>query len=106
MEKAKKFKTISYIKFQISMGILIGLVLGIIYSFGGLIIDLLVSAELITSQETPGLSYGTVLAFGALLGMPLIFGFFGFILGVVQTSLYKIFAKYLSRIDINFEKKN
>jgi len=48
---------------------LLGLLAGILYSFGGLIIDILVSFGWITSSETPGLSYGTVFAFGALIGI-------------------------------------
>lgn len=65
------------------VGLLIGVFLGILYSFGGLILDALVSLELITSDETPGLSYGTVLAFGALIGMPIIFGLIGCIIDII-----------------------
>jgi|TARA_Y100000310_G_C20596076_1_gene770572 hypothetical protein len=71
---------------------LVGLVAGIIYSFGGLIIDILVSLGWITSTQTPGLSYGTILAFGALIGMPAIFSAIGFILGIVEAILYNLFA--------------
>jgi hypothetical protein len=31
-----------------------------------------------TTNETPGLGFGTVLAFGALIGMPVIFAIAGF----------------------------
>jgi len=51
----------------------LGLVCGVLYSFGGLVVDLL----------TIGLNGGTLLAFGALLGMPLVFGAFGFFCGVL-----------------------
>ena len=51
----------------------LGLVCGVLYSFGGLVVDLL----------TIGLNWGTVLAFGALVGMPIIFGTFGFFLGAL-----------------------
>ena len=51
----------------------LGLGCGVLYSFGGLVIDLL----------TVGLNGGTLMAFGALLGMPLIFGAFGFVCGVL-----------------------
>ncbi|HSG08559.1 MAG TPA: hypothetical protein VLA36_09380 [Longimicrobiales bacterium] len=51
----------------------LGLVCGVLYSFGGLVVDLL----------TIGLNWGTLMAFGALLGMPLIFGAFGFCCGVL-----------------------
>lgn len=67
----------SYFDFYTKVGATVGLVLGIVYSFGGLLIDSLVSLGWVTSSETSGLSMGTVLAFGALIGMPLIFGMLG-----------------------------
>ena len=51
----------------------VGLGCGVLYSFGGLVIDLL----------TIGLNRGTAMAFMALIGMPLLFGAFGFLAGVV-----------------------
>ncbi len=105
MKKLKKIAVFSFAKFQAFMGVLIGLIFGILYSFGGLIIDTLVSSGYITSSETPGLSFGTILAFGALLGMPIIFGTAGFLLGIVEAILYNLFAKWLSWIKIDFERK-
>ena len=78
-----------------AMGFL-GLIAGILYSFGGLIIDTLVSIGWMTSTETPGLSYGTVLAFGALLGMPLIFAACGFIAGIVVGVVWNVIAPWIS----------
>lgn len=54
-------------------GAFFGLVCGVLYSFGGVVVDLL----------TIGLNRGTVMAFGALVGMPAIFGALGFLLGVI-----------------------
>ena len=54
-------------------GAIIGLVAGLLYSVGGLVVDLL----------TVGLNEGTAMAFGALLGLPVIFGAAGFVLGIV-----------------------
>lgn len=51
----------------------VGLACGVLYSFGGLIYDLL----------TVGLNWGTALAFMALVGMPVLFGAFGFICGAL-----------------------
>jgi hypothetical protein len=51
----------------------LGLVCGVLYSFGGVVVDLL----------TMGLNLGTVMAFGALVGMPAVFGGFGFFLGTL-----------------------
>lgn len=51
----------------------LGLACGVLYSFGGLVVDLL----------TIGLNRGTLMAFGALVGMPVIFGSVGFLAGAV-----------------------
>lgn len=102
--KAKRIKVLSFAKFQAVLGLLIGLIAGILYSFGGFIIDALVTLGWITSSETPGLSYGTVLAFGALIGMPVIFAAFGLALGVVEALVYNLFARWHGGIEIDFEQ--
>lgn len=56
-----------------------------------------------SSSETSGLSYGTLLAFGALIGMPLIFGATGFLTGICEAILYNLFAKLFGGIKINFK---
>jgi len=66
----------------------------LLYSFGGFLIDTLVTVGWITTNETPGLSYGTVLAFGALIGMPLIAGIIGFVLGIVEAVLYNLVVRF------------
>jgi hypothetical protein len=105
MATFKKINVFSFSKLQAYVLGLIGLVCGILYSFGGLAIDILVSIETLSAEamSTPGLSYGTVLAFGALIGMPLIFAAGGFILGVVEAVLYNVFAKWFGGININLE---
>ena len=105
MEKLRKLRVFSFVKFHAVMGTLIGLLCGILYSFGGLIIDVLVSRGWVTSQETPGLSYGTLLAFGALIGMPIIGATLGFLLGLIEAILYNVFAKWLGGIKLDFEQK-
>jgi hypothetical protein len=54
-------------------GAYLGLACGVLYSVGGFIYDLL----------TVGLNWGTALAFMALVGMPLLFGAFGFASGAL-----------------------
>ena len=103
MKKIIKLGILSFAKFQAILGGLIGLTLGIFYSFGGLILDLLVSLQWITSTETSGLGYGTLLAFGALIGMPLIFSIMGFFLGVLEAILFNRFAKWFGGISLDFE---
>ena len=50
-----------------------GFVLGLIYAFGGLIIDLF----------TMGLNAGTAMAFGAIIVLPALFGASGIIFGLL-----------------------
>jgi hypothetical protein len=66
MAKLKKIKVLSFAIFQAVLVSLIGLIAGILYSFGGLIYDVF----------TIGLNFGTALAFLALIGMPITFAFF------------------------------
>lgn len=61
----------------------VGLALGILYSFGGAIHDLM----------TTGLNTGTALAFLALVGMPLIFIFLGLVIGFIVSVVYKLVSK-------------
>ena len=51
----------------------LGLVCGVLYSVGGFFVDLL----------TIGLNWGTAMAFGALVGMPVVFAAFGFVAGAL-----------------------
>lgn len=105
MIKVKKIGVLSFTKFQAIMMALLGLLAGIIYSFGGLIIDGLVSIGWVssTSASTPGLSIGTVLAFGALIVMPIIFLIFGFAAGLVEAFLFNLFSKWIGGIELEFE---
>lgn len=106
MNKVTKINVLGFTKFQTIMGALIGLIAGIIYSFGGLIIDILVTIEWVSAEaaSTSGLSFGTVLAFGALIGMPIIFAVFGFVLGIFESILFNLVAKWIGRIDLDFRK--
>lgn len=103
MEKIKRLDIFSFAKFQAVLASLLGLVAGILYSFGGLIVDALISLGWITSGETSGLSYGTVLAFGALLGMPLIGAAFGLLAGLLEAFLYNLVARWFGGMKIFFE---
>lgn len=63
----------------------IGVVAGLVYAIGGAIYDL------INGQ----LGFGTVLAFMAIVGMPLLFGGIAFVLGVVIAVVYNIIAQLM-----------
>ena len=103
MANVKKLGVFSFAKFQGLILALFGLIAGIAYSFGGLIVDSLVSLGWVTSPETPGLSYGTILAFGALLGMPVLFAAFGFLAGVIEALVYNLYARRFGGIDLEIE---
>lgn len=77
---------------QAAMMAVVGLVAGVLYSFGGAAVDVLVTTGVITSTSTPGLSYGTALAFMALIGMPFFFAVFGFTAGSIGALLYGLIA--------------
>ena len=77
-----------------------GFLAGCIYAFGGLIFDTLVTFGLIVSTQTPGLSNGTLLAFGALIGMPVIGVVAGLALGIIEVYTYLFFKKFFPNITI------
>jgi hypothetical protein len=58
----------------------------------------------VTTSETPGLSYGTVLAFGALVGMPAIGAVCGFVVGIVGSFLYNMVTRWTGGIEMNIER--
>jgi len=98
MKKVVHIGVFSFAKFQVILGIIIGSIFGVLYAFGGLGIDVLVSLGWINSKETAGLSYGTLLAFGALIGMPIIGLIAGVLKGVIEAVLYNFLSKRLKRI--------
>ena len=70
---------------------IVGLIAGILYSFGGAVYDVL---------TTGSVNLGTALAFLALIGMPVMFAAFGFVLGLIQAPLYNLFATRFGGIEI------
>ena len=107
MTDYKSINVFSFTRFlSVMMGI-VGLICGIIYAIGGFFVDVLVSLNILSAvaMSTPGLSWGTVLALGALLAMPLIGLATGLIAGITLSLLYNLLARWLSWVPINFEKK-
>jgi hypothetical protein len=68
-----------------------------------MVVDILESLDLINSEETSGLSFGTILAFGALIGMPIIGAVVGFLTGIVEAFLYNSFTQWFGGLHIHFE---
>lgn len=94
---------LTFAKFQGVMGLLIGFLLGVMYSFGGLILDTLVTFGWLNSIQTIGLSIGTILAFGAILGMPIIFSILGFLLGLIEAYLFNLVAHLFGGMNLKFK---
>ncbi|MDM9630618.1 hypothetical protein [Robiginitalea aurantiaca] len=105
-ERRRKMKVLPFARYQALLLIPLGLVAGIVYAFGGLILDALVSLGWMNSDETPGLSYGTVLAFGALIGMPVIFAVFGFLTGILEALCFNLFGRWFWNSDIDLHHEN
>jgi hypothetical protein len=82
-------------KLQAIVMAIAGLIAGILYAFGGFIYELF----------TGTLNSGTVLAFGALIGMPVIFAAFGFVAGALGAFLYNVFARWFGGIAMDFEQE-
>ena len=59
-----------------------------------------------TSSETQGLSNGTVLAFGALIGIPIIFLISGYLLAIIEAILYNFSTKWFNGLKLDFEFKD
>lgn len=98
MDFSNKTYFSNFVKFCAILGAIIGFILGIFYSVGGLMVDTLVSVNLLSpsSVGTPGLGQGTLMAFGALIGMPILFAFGSILIGIViagTTNLLQAFNK-------------
>lgn len=107
MKGEKKIHVWNFAKVQAVMFGLIGVVCGILYSFGGLLIDSLVSMGVLSSEttSTSGLGMGTLLAFGALAGMPVIFAASGWILGLAQAVLFNVFSRWTPLVQTDLGAK-
>ena len=92
MARLKKIRIFSLAKLQGILFSYVGLLCGILYSFGGFIYDL---------ATTGSLNLGTALAFFALIGMPLIFASFGFIVGLILAVLYNLFSRLFGEANLD-----
>jgi hypothetical protein len=93
-----RLKRIGVLFSAILVGIMMcfmGLIAGILYAFGGFFLELF----------TGTLNEGTVLAFVALIGMPVIFGLFGLVAGAVGAVLYNLTARRFGGIEADFEQE-
>ena len=104
--RVEQLSVLSFARFVALMGALIGLVCGVVYALGGLMIDLAITLSWARYPDTPGLSFGTVLAFGALIGMPLIGAAIAFFLGALGAIFYNLLALKFGGINLEFKAKD
>ena len=95
MAKLKRLGVLFSAKLLAILMAFIGLICGILYAFGGFFYELL----------TGTLNFGTVLAFGALIGMPISFAMFGFIAGGIGAIGYNLVARWVGGIEMDFEQE-
>ena len=100
MAEARRLGVFPLAKFQAVLFALIGLLAGMLYSVGGLVIDVLVSSGWMTTASTTGVGGGTALAFLAIVGMPILFGACGFIVGILEAALYNLSLRWWGGIAI------
>lgn len=103
MKKLKKYGLPSFVKYQTILFASVGLLCGILYSFGGLVIDGMVSLGYLSAlkMETPGLCHGTLPAFGALFEMPLIGACFGLVNGIIRGLIYNLLANRFPALQVD-----
>jgi len=94
MTKLKKIGVLCLAKLQAVIMAFVGLVAGILYSFGGAVYDVV---------TTGAMNLGTALAFLALIGMPIVFAIFGFTVGAIGAPIYNLIARWFGGIELEFE---
>ncbi|MCK4553525.1 hypothetical protein KAU19_00995 [Candidatus Parcubacteria bacterium] len=96
MKKIKKIKALS-----------LGKILGIMYAIMGLIFGGLVTVfailgnALFASKDNYG---GVLFGIGAIIFLPIMYGFFGFVFGVISGWLYNLATKWVGGLEIEFEE--
>jgi hypothetical protein len=91
MLRTTKIKALSLAKLQVVLMLFVGFAAGFIYAVGGTISDLL----------SIGLNLGTALAFLAIIGMPVMFVIFGYMLGIIEALLFNLFSSWFRGIKID-----
>lgn len=100
MVELRRLGVLSVAKINAVLSAFMGFILGIIYAGMGAIMD---------AAGTPifkGIS-PVLLGFGFVLALPVLYGIFGFISGIVFAALYNLFASLFGGIEMKFraEKK-
>ena len=108
MAKLKKIGVLSFTKFLAALMAFAGLITGILYSFGGAIYDVVKGFPVGSEGDLPTWLCGPpvcLIAFGAIIGMPIIFAVPGFIAGAIGAFLYNLGARWVGRIEVDLEQE-
>lgn len=95
MPRLKKLGVFFFAKLWATVMAVAGLIAGVLYSFGGFFYELF----------TASLNMGTAMAFGALIGMPIIFAACGFAAGAIGAVLYNLVARWTGGIELDLEQQ-
>ena len=85
----------------------VGLIAGIFYSFGGAIYDLINGVPVTEGGPFPTWLCGPpvcLIAFTAIIGMPIIFAASGTVVGALGAILYNLAARWLGGIEVQLEQ--
>ncbi|NDV90655.1 hypothetical protein GTH32_05515 [Alteromonas sp. 345S023] len=104
MAKRNRLAVHPFAKFQAFLFGLVGALLGFIYAIGGLALDILISVGILGSLPgvSSGLGLGSSMAFGAILGIPLILMLAGYVIGTIEAHAYNVFVKFSTSLNTDF----
>jgi hypothetical protein len=97
MKVIKKIGVFSFAKFQAIFGILFGLIIGIIFA---LISFLIPSTSGTTGVSSPAAS---IFGIGSIIILPLFYGFFGFIGGIITAFISNFVLKITGGLKVTIE---
>ena len=93
MATIRRIGPLSLAKLQALVCGALGLIAGVLYSVGGLFVDLL----------TTGLNAGSAMAFGALVAMPALAAAAGFAAGLVEALIFNLMAPKIGGINLELD---
>ena len=100
--QVKRLGILSVAKIQSVIGLVVGLILGIIYFF----IFAVFGAMIMGMAGKDGTAAGGItIAYGvaALIGFPVFYAIFGFIMGVIVSAIYNLVARFIGGIEFEVE---
>lgn len=97
----KRIDPISCAKINGLVSVAFGLIFGLMWSTGAVMIGTLAGRM---GGDGPGGLFALIFGVGSVVFLPLFYGIFGFIFGLVAAWLYNVFAGWIGGIDVEFEQ--